>query len=214
VSRLVLWDLDGTLIDSRLDLALAVNHALRVVGLPERGVDEVVGFIGEGAARLVSRAVEPHLDRFEPALQAWLTHYTEHLLDHTVLYPGVAEALAAARATMAVHTNKPGFMARRILEGLGVAGRFAEVVGGDEAARKPDPSGTLALIQRLGAAAAETVLVGDSLVDLQLAANAGIRFVAVAWGLVPEERLRAGGATVFAHTAADLLPWLGPPTGP
>jgi phosphoglycolate phosphatase len=209
MSRLVLWDLDGTLVDSRRDLAVSVNHALRTVGLPERGLDEVVGFVGEGAARLVSRAVDPHQDRFEPALAAWHAHYSEHLLDHTVLYPGLAEALAAAQAPMAVITNKPGAMARRILDGLGVGARFAAVVGGDEAPRKPDPAGTLAVMQRLGAAPAETVLVGDSVVDLQTAANAGIGFVAVAWGLVSEQALRAAGATRFAHTAADLLPWLG-----
>jgi phosphoglycolate phosphatase len=204
VIRLAVFDLDGTLIDSRLDLCLAVNHALREVGLPERSVEEVSSFVGEGAARLVERAVAPRLDLRDRALAAWKEHYQEHLLDHTVLFPGMESLLARAGFAMAVHTNKPGEMARKILGGLGVLDRFAEVVGGDEAPRKPDPAGTRAILERRGVATSEAVLVGDSLVDLETAQAVPLRFLAVGWGLVPPERLARAGVARIARSAAEL----------
>ena len=207
--RLAILDLDGTLVDSREDLYLSVRHALAVLGLPPRSLEEVVSFVGEGAGRLVSRSIAPAENLLEPALAAWRAHYAEHLLDHTRLYPGIAAALASARHPLAVHTNKPGAMARRILEGLGILGRFATVVGGDEAPRKPDPAGTLAIMARLGARAEETVLVGDSQVDLDTARAAGVRFVGVGWGFAAPAALAAAGAEVVVREAAQLLPWLG-----
>ncbi len=207
MTRLAIFDLDGTLVDSREDLYLAVRHALGALGLPQRSLEEVVSFVGEGAARLMGRAVEPHQHLLEPALAAWRAHYGEHLLDHTRLYPGVGAALASARCALAGHTNKPGAMARRLLEGLGVLSRFGAVVGGDEAPRKPDPTGTLEILARLGVSPAEAVFVGDSRVDQETASAAGIRFVAVSWGFSPGSPLAAGAAAV-ARDAADLLPWL------
>ncbi len=207
--KLAVFDLDGTLVDSAEDLYRSVAHALRSLGLPARSRDEVVSFVGEGAARLLSRAVAPQDHLAAPALELWRAHYAEHLLDHTALYPGIEAALASARVALAVHTNKPGAMARRILEGLGVLSRFAAVVGGDEAPRKPDPTGTLEIMARVGAGRADTVFVGDSPVDLATAAAAGVRFVAVGWGLVPAAELARAGATAFAVGADALLPWLG-----
>jgi phosphoglycolate phosphatase len=210
VIRLAVLDLDGTLIDSGRDLCLAVNHALGALGLPPRTLDEVRTFVGDGAATLVTRALGPgHAHLLEPALAHWWDHYREHLLDHTVLYPGVADALARARVPLAVHTNKPGVLARRILEGLGVLDRFVEVLGGDEAPRKPDPSGTRALLARHGARPEDAVLVGDSMVDLKTARAVPMRFVAVSWGLVPEAQLAAAGAELRVADAAALGRWLG-----
>jgi phosphoglycolate phosphatase len=209
VTRLAIFDLDGTLVDSREDIFRAVEHALATLSLPPRTIEEVTGFVGEGAARLMARSVAPNDHLLEPALAAWRAHYTEHLLDRTRLYPGVAAALASARCALAVHTNKPGDMARRILAGLGVLARFAAVVGGDDGPRKPDPAGTLEIMARLDAAPEETVFIGDSRVDCETAAAAGIRFVAVTWGFLPAASLAACEADAFAGTAADLLPWLG-----
>ena len=209
--RLAVFDLDGTLVDSKLDLCLSVNHALRAVGLPERPVDEIATFVGEGAERLVERAVAPRLDLTRPALAAWWEHYREHLLDHTVLYPDLAALLAEAPFPLAVHTNKPGELARAILRGLGVLERFVEVVGGDEAARKPDPQGTRAILSRRRVEPAEAVLVGDSLVDLATARAVPLRFVPVGWGLVDPARLQAGGAPRPARNAAELRAALGLP---
>jgi phosphoglycolate phosphatase len=209
VIRLAIFDLDGTLIDSKLDLCLSVNHALRAVGLPERSTEELATFVGEGAQRLVERAVAPRLDLAPRALAAWWEHYPAHLLDHTVLYPGVAELLADAPFPLAVHTNKPGRLARSILDGLGVLSRFARVVGGDEAARKPDPAGSRGLLAAEGVAPGDAVLVGDSLIDLETARAVPVRFVPVGWGLVPPSRLLAAGSAPPAASAAELRRALG-----
>jgi phosphoglycolate phosphatase len=205
---LVIFDLDGTLVDSLEDLYLAVAAALREHGLPPRSREEVLSYIGEGAARLVGRAVAPADHLLEPVLASWRAHYQEHLLDHTRLYPGMAPVLASATVPMAVHSNKPGAMARRILDGLGVRSRFLRVVGGDDAPRKPDPTGALSLMREAGATAEETVLVGDSGVDLATAAAAGIRFLPVSWGFVPPGDLARLGATGFLQDPSELLPWV------
>jgi len=207
--KLVIFDLDGTLIDSRRDLCLAVNYALRKLGLPERSLEEVSGFVGEGAARLVERAVAPYHHLRDAALAAWWEHYEAHLLDHTVLYPGIAEALAAARVPLAVHTNKPGRLARAILAGLGVGDAFVEVLGGDEAPRKPDPEGTRRILARQRVPAGDAALVGDSLIDLETARAVPLAFIAVGWGLAGVDRLVAAGSPAPLRTPAQLLPSLG-----
>ena len=204
MTRLAVFDLDGTLVDSVEDLALSVNHALAAVGLPPRTRAEVQGFIGEGARRLVERAVGGRADLVEPALAAWHAHYEVHCLDRTRPYPGVAEALSRATCRLAVLTNKPGPMARKILAGLGLLERFAEVVGGGEAPRKPDPAGLLGLVARAGVAPAEAVLVGDSVVDVETGRAAGVRVVAVTWGLVRPDALRAAGAAALVERAEQL----------
>ena len=207
--KLCVFDLDGTLVDSREDLYLSVAHALSELGLPSRTREEVISFVGDGAVALVSRAIAPREHLLETAVALWREHYARHLLDHTHLYPGIAAVLGSARIPLAVHTNKPGAMARKVLDGLGVHSRFSAVVGGDEAIRKPDPSGLLGICDRLGVSPADTVLVGDSVVDHTTAVAAGVRFVPVAWGFVPMETLAAAGATGFVQDAAGLLPLVG-----
>ena len=207
--KLAVFDLDGTLVDSREDLYLAVAHALAELGLPPRSRDEVVSYVGDGAVALLTRSIAPREHLLETAVALWREHYFRHLLDHTRLYPGIAAVLGSARIPLAVHTNKPGAMARKILEGLGVLSRFVAVVGGDEGARKPDPAGLLGIAARVGASAEETVLIGDSLVDHATAVSAGVRFVPVSWGFVPMATLAAGGASGFVQDAAGLLPWVG-----
>jgi phosphoglycolate phosphatase len=208
LSRLAILDLDGTLVDSLDDLAASVNHALATVGLPPRSRDEVRGFVGEGARRLVARAVAPRDDLLEPALAAWREHYEAHCLDRTRLFPGLAPVLAAATRPLAVLTNKPGPLARKILAGLGVADRFTAVVGGDEAPRKPDPAGARALMARAGATPEETVLVGDSRVDVATGRAAGVGVVAVTWGLGARDDLVAAGATALVEAPAELERYL------
>jgi phosphoglycolate phosphatase len=209
VIRAALFDLDGTLVDSAADLAQAVNHALRGLGLPERPLAEIATFVGEGAARLVERAVAPRAELLDQGLALWWEHYQAHLLDHTALYPGIRQLLEGARVPLAVHTNKPGTLARQILAGLGVLQHFAEVVGGDEAPRKPDPTGTRAILARLGVRPEEAVYIGDSVIDVETARAVPMRLVAVTWGLVPEARLAAAGAEVRVRAADALRPWVG-----
>jgi phosphoglycolate phosphatase len=206
--KAAIFDLDGTLVDSRQDLFLAVDHALRQLGLPPRALDEVLSYVGEGASRLVARAVAPHDHLADRALELWCAHYQAHLLDHTVLFPGIRSLLEGATARIAVHTNKPGEMARRILDGLGILPLFSAVVGGDDAPRKPDPTGTLAILAAAGVRPEEAVFVGDSRVDVDTARAAGTRMVAVSWGLAPAAELARAGAVDFASAASDLARWL------
>lgn len=197
-SRLVVFDLDGTLIDATRDLATAVNRALQKLVPGTAAIPEAVvrSFIGEGAQLLVSRSlgfagVELPLQQVLPV---FLECYRGCLLDTTVLYPGIEDTLAAlGDRTLAVLTNKPGDLSRTILEGLGVASRFARIYGGgDLPARKPDPVGLLRLLEENGLPAAAAVLVGDSAVDVKTGRAASVRTVGVTYGLDPEGLLREG----------------------
>ncbi len=208
MTRLAVFDLDGTLVDSVGDLHASVNHALAAVGLPPRSVAEVRGFVGEGARVLLAKAVAPRDELLDPALAAWRPYYAAHCLDRTLPYPGVGPLLAGAGRTLAVLTNKPGEMSRRILDGLGLLQRFAVVIGGDEAPRKPDPAGLLEILARVGATPAEAVFIGDSRHDVETARRAGVPMVAVTWGLGDRAELVQAGATVFADTAAELAPYV------
>lgn len=206
--RLAILDLDGTLVDSVDDLATSVNHALRAVALPERSLAEIRTFVGEGVRVLLERSVAPHAEKLEPALAAWWPHYEAHCLDTTRLYPGVRAILDGAGRVLAVHTNKPGELARKILAGLGVLDRFVAVVGGDEVPRKPDPAGVGAIRATVAASVEETVFVGDSPVDVATARAAGVRMVGVTWGLGSREALARAGAEVLVDDAAGLAAWL------
>jgi phosphoglycolate phosphatase len=204
-ARAILFDLDGTLVDSRLDLARSVNAALREVGLPERPEAEIFGFIGEGSRRLLERAVGDRLDRLDAAHAAWTSDYSDHLLDHTLAYPGIPELLARLPSPLAVHTNKPGDFARRILEGLRLSQRFVAIVGGgDFPARKPDPSGALQILAQLDLRPEQALYVGDSRVDVATALAGRLRFIGVAWGLGGERELREAGASEIAATVEEL----------
>ena len=208
MTRLAIFDLDGTLVDSLEDLHASVNHALRAVGLPPRSREEILGFVGEGARVLLERAVAPQVHLLEPALAAWRPHYEAHCLDHTRPYPGIEALLAGSRRVLAVHTNKPGVMARKILAGLGLLSRFAAVTGGDEAPRKPDPTGAREIMARRGASAGDTIFVGDSRVDVATARAAGVAFVAVTWGFASRAELAEAGAVAFADAPSELAPHL------
>lgn len=203
--KLIAFDLDGTLVDSRVDIAASANAALEAVGLPRRPEAEVASFVGRGARNLVARCVEPHHGKLEEALAAWHLHYGEHLLDTTRPYPGIVELLASLEGVhLAIATNKPGRYARAICDEL-FPGRFAKVIGGDEAPRKPDPSMLLGICSELGVAPHETIYVGDMDIDEATAAAAGARFVGVSWGFgIFDEGIRA--ATDAAALSRLLLP--------
>ncbi len=203
--RAVLFDLDGTLVDSWLDISASANAALREVGLPERPPAEIATFIGEGSRRLLERAVAPHAELLERAVEAWGRHYADHLLDRTAPYPGIPGLLAALPMPLAVHTNKPEGFARRIVHGLGLDRYFRELAGArDGGPRKPDPADALAILERLGVAPAEAAYVGDSRVDVATARAAGLRFVGVSWGIGGEAELTRAGAPRIASDCEAL----------
>jgi phosphoglycolate phosphatase len=191
-TRLLVFDLDGTLVDSSRDLAVATNAALQRVA-PDRppiSVETVRTFVGDGARVLIERSLRhAGIDRpVDDVLPIFLECYSQCLLDTTRLYPGILPALEALEGpTLAVLTNKPGGFSRTILEGLGVVSRFSRVWGaGDVPERKPDPSGLRGLIAELGARPDATWMIGDSPVDAQTARAAGVRMAGVTWGLNPE----------------------------
>ena len=197
--KLLVFDLDGTLIDSAQDLCNSVNAMLAHCGLLPLEDKQIAGYIGDGVLMLVKRALaaENGLDADEKLLnqayEFFLNYYREHKLDFTYAYAGVIEALTAigsgphgrARA-MAVLTNKPVRPARAICEALGLAPYFMSIYGGNSfATKKPDPYGMLALMAEANAKPEETVLIGDSQVDVQTARNAGAWSIGCTFGLAP-----------------------------
>lgn len=204
----VVFDLDGTLVDSRADLVAAVNHALGEMGLAALPFDTVCAYIGEGAHRLLEQSLGSAADsRVDEAVRRFLPYYGAHLLDRTVPYPGIPEtlsALARAGALLSVATNKPEAMSRAILDGLGLASCFRAVVGPDTVgARKPDPAALRRVMESCGSAPEQTLFVGDSGIDVATARAAQVDFCGVAWGIRPHE-LRAAGARIVA-APAELL---------
>jgi phosphoglycolate phosphatase len=190
--RLLVFDLDGTLVDASRDLAAATNAALQRVA-PDRPpipLEKVRTFVGEGARVLIERSLRHvGIDRpVDEALSFFLESYSQCLLDTTRLYPGIASALdGLVGSSLAVLTNKPGGFSRTILDGLGVGSHFARVWGaGDVSERKPDPGGLLGLMAELGARGDETWMIGDSPIDARTARAAGVRMAGVTWGLNPE----------------------------
>ena len=187
IYRHFVFDLDGTLIDSRQDLADAANAMLHTYGAPSLPVDDVVAMVGEGAKILVTRALTRAGLAVDPdeALPHFLEAYNERLTVNTVPYAGVPDTLARlnGHARVSVLTNKPQQPTERILQALGLASHVHAAIGGDTPhGRKPSPHALAALISRSGVPAAETLMVGDSWVDVSTAQAGGIDACLVAYG--------------------------------
>jgi phosphoglycolate phosphatase len=194
--KLLIFDLDGTLVDSRLDLAKSVNAMLQHYGKPELPQEVIASYIGNGAPMLVRRSLgDPDDEDFvQDALLYFMAYYREHKLDNTYVYDGIFEALDSIIASrnglgelhMAVLSNKPVNPSRGIVEALGLGKYFFQVYGGNSFhTKKPDPAGVQALLAEAEAHAQQTVIVGDSDVDIITARNAGIFSLAVTYGLAP-----------------------------
>ena len=194
--KLVIFDLDGTLIDSRLDLVHSVNAALRHIGRASLPDDVIASYVGDGAPILIQRALGGEaVDEatVRQGLQFFLSYYREHKLDHTTVYDGVKEALTALQCgsngtprKMAVLSNKPVVPSRAIVEALGLGSFFTQIYGGNSfATKKPDPEGARRLLEENGVSPEETVIVGDSHVDVETGSNAGLWTVGVTYGFAP-----------------------------
>jgi phosphoglycolate phosphatase len=190
--NLLIFDLDGTLVDSKLDLVHSVNAARGLMKLPPISEELVSSYVGNGAPVLMRRALGPEASEadVQRALEYFMGYYREHMLDNTRLYPGVKEALDRLRnagSNMAVLTNKPVRISRELVNRIGLEGHFFQVYGGNSfEQKKPDPIGVEALLRESGIARERAVMVGDSGVDIRTARNAKIRACGVTYGFQPE----------------------------
>jgi len=220
--KLVIFDLDGTLIDSRLDLVHSVNAALRHIGRTPLPDDVIASYVGDGAPILIQRAlggeiVDQALVR--KGLEFFLSYYRSHKLDHTTIYPGIKEALAsiqnsgngtspATQRRLAVLTNKPVIPSRAIVEALGLGQFFTQVYGGNSfETKKPDPEGARILLEENGVRPEHAVIVGDSHTDIETGRNAGLWTVGVRYGFAPHtlEDEPADVSVDHPHELADVF---------
>jgi len=210
---LFIFDLDGTLIDSRADIALAANLMLKEMGFEEIPLNTVVSYIGEGVRLLVARALSKSSpekrwtdSELDQAVTIFRKHYGDHLLDSTVMYPNVKAVLEALRGKKkAVISNKPVEFSNQILEMMGIREHFVEVLGGDSLAkRKPDPEPVLHLLAQFDLSPKSAVMIGDSRTDIDCGNAAGVHTVGVTFGFRPRTELEAAQADIIIDDLMDL----------
>lgn len=208
MKQLIIYDLDGTLVDTRQDIAEAVNYMLRKMEASPLSSADIERYVGEGVPHLIKSCLHgADRERLKQGMGIYRTYYAQHLLDHSVLYPGARELLEHFQhRTQAVITNKPNPYSRAILEGLGVANFFSAIIAGNSGfPRKPDPAALRALMQDHGATPHETVMVGDSPIDIETARRVGVLTVAVTHGFADEAELRAAMPEVIVGHFGDLM---------
>lgn len=211
--RCLLFDLDGTLIDSRADLAQSVNRMLMQIGQPMLDEDRVISFVGEGVRLLMERSLTASYERVpdshevDHALEIYLRIYQKHLLDRTVLYPQVRETLTALQhLPKAVVTNKPFQFTLPILEGLGIDSHFVAILGGDSLPeRKPAPEPLLEAARRCAIDPQECLMIGDTFVDIEAGRNAGMKTCGYVAGFRGSEELKKAGADFLIEEFSELL---------
>lgn len=207
--KTVIFDLDGTLLDTLQDLTNSVNFALRCMKYPERTIEEVRAFVGNGIGKLMERAVPAHTDTQSAykALQIFKEHYGAHCEDFTTPYPGIPTLLDSLKqrgVLIAVVSNKADFAVRKLCEKY-FGNRILLAVGEKEGIRrKPAPDSVFSVMDQLGTSREETVYVGDSDVDIETARNAGLDSIIVTWGFREKENLIQSGASVLADSVSAL----------
>jgi phosphoglycolate phosphatase len=211
--KLLIFDLDGTLIDSRLDLAHSVNAMLRNFGRHELPIDVIASYVGDGAPTLVRRALgDPQDEGFlQDAVHYFMAYYREHKLDNTYVYDGVREALSAIQQStngqprrLAVLSNKPVNPTRQIVKALGLGDFFGQIYGGNSfSTKKPDPLGAQTLLKESGCSPEQAILIGDSDVDVLTARNADLWSCGVTYGFAPHT-LEAAPPDVLVDSPAEL----------
>jgi phosphoglycolate phosphatase len=180
--KAIIFDLDGTLIDSVTDLANSVNHTLTEIGLPAHTEEEIKGFVGDGVQKLIKRSLgQTHMEKFTDAFNIFMEHYGAHCTENTVLYPDVAETLPllAEKYSLAVLTNKSVAFSHTILAALKVNSYFRDVLGGDSfSTKKPDPEGVFYLAEKWSMdPITEMIMVGDHATDIEVGQRAGCKTV-------------------------------------
>jgi phosphoglycolate phosphatase len=210
--RLFLFDLDGTLIDSRADIVSSLNLALAGLEMPPLPESHIVRYVGSGVRKLIERSLremtghEPDSELTQKAVTLFREEYGRHLLDHTRLCPDVEEALERLSwARFAIVSNKPEHFSRRILEGLGLADRFCIILGGDSTPhQKPHPEPLLKAMDICKAPPSETAMIGDSAVDIEAGKAAGVITCGILGGFRAGEELEAAGCDLILDRLLDL----------
>lgn len=208
MKQLILYDLDGTLVDTLADITCAANHMLRILQASAVSAHEVRGYIGCGVHELVKRCLNTEdPKRIEYGVSVYRAYYARHMLDQSRLYPGAREVLDYFNARrQAVITNKPNPFSREILTALGVADYFFEIIAGDSAyPKKPDPSAARAMVQRAGSRPEETLLIGDSPIDIETGRRAGVATIGVLHGFSDKGELLAAAPDVLVQDFSELL---------
>ena len=208
-AELYMFDLDGTLADTKADLAAAVNFTFAELGVPILPVEVIAGYVGDGVRKLIGKTLGEHdTPRYQAALQLFRRHYLEHLLDTTQFYPGMVELLTRLSRDgkkRVVVTNKPMEYTGKIIDGLDARRYFDLVIGSDSTTPlKPDPQMVRAALQQTGAPPGRAVLVGDGVNDILAARAAGVRSCAVGYGLTPPDALRAAAPDYFCQGMEEL----------
>ncbi|MBI3994937.1 MAG: HAD-IA family hydrolase [Nitrospirae bacterium] len=204
---LLIFDLDGTLADTKVDIAVSVNLTLNELGLPEKPDALIYSYVGAGIRRLIQQAVgEEEGERFRAAMAVFRKHYLVHLLDTTKLYPGMDGVLAHFKSKKkAVVTNKAQVYTDKLMAGLKITDRFDLILGGDNGyPLKPDPTMLRTVLEKLSADPRRTIMIGDGMHDVNAARAAGIAICAVGYGLGDPEELRNARPDFFCETVADL----------
>ena len=206
--RLVIFDFDGTLIDSKYDIATSVNLTLESLELPTRTPEEIFTFVGDGIKRLLRLSVgEANEARYEEALRIFRQHYLSHAMDTTQLYPGLDRLFGLQKTyAKALATNKSLEYTTKIVEGLRIGKQFSAIEGPrDNADLKPDPGMVLRILETLAVPPEDAILVGDSTNDVQAAQAAGVQSCAVGYGYGHREKVLALRPDYYCETPSDLL---------
>ena len=209
--RLMLYDLDGTLVDSKEDLAHAVNRTLTDLGLPTRPHAELFTFVGNGVRMLLKRAVDGHDSAgLDDAIEIFRAHYLAHLTDHSTLYPGVEHVIATcADRHQAIVTNKPTIYTQGVVKNLGLAAAMDLVLSGDSTPHlKPHPAIVQAALTHFGVAPEQALMVGDGVPDIEAARAAGVPCVVLTCGLGNREAIEAARPDYLVDRIQDVLPIL------
>lgn len=207
MKKLIVYDLDGTLADTRKDIVLSVQHMLREMQAPPLEASEIQRYVGRGLYHLMCSCLKTHdMKQVEKAAKIYRNHYAAHMMDHTRLYDGALDLLCFfENRKQAVITNKPNPFSEDMLARLEVSKFFVEVVAGDaKYPKKPDPQALVALMKNENVTAGETLFIGDSLIDVETARNAGVEIAAVLHGFSSEDELKSARPDLIARDFKEL----------
>lgn len=209
--KLIIYDLDGTLVDTRRDISDAANHMLRSMALPELPQTTIEKFVGRGVQDFIKNCLGTGVRRqIEKGLKLFRAYYHDHMLDHSKLYPGAKELLDYFKDRFqAVITNKPDPFSAEILKGLGVADYFFYIVAGNSSfPRKPDPGAVRAIMRMKNVTPEETIFVGDSQIDIETARNSRVSAVIMTHGFVGADELKSAQPDLLVNHFSELLEYV------